>query len=200
MPPAAALKSLCLSTVLVVSCAAQGGSLSPLRLSPVRLSPKTNPEVASVTTRPAIIQRGKQPVKIVESHAVARGELLNASFRRASDEEVQEMEQTLEQYVIAFESLDLSHLRSTWPNLDRQYESGYQHVFASLKAASVKPRLDLRCAAPQFAGDTAKLLCTEIATYIEGNGKANNTKPAHISIQLQWQAGRWELEDMQRSR
>jgi hypothetical protein len=89
------LKSLRLCVVLAGSCAAQ------------KMNSGTSTPAERTDVRPAIIQRSAQGTQILTSPGKPAGELSSASFHVASDEEITGMEQTLEQYVVAFESLDL---------------------------------------------------------------------------------------------
>ncbi len=181
-----AIKSLSVLFVLVVSCAAQK----------VTLSSASAPEVVSSNVQPMIIQRAGHGAQVVESPSRGTAQVSGASFHMASDQEIQGMEQALEQYVAAFDSLDLTQVRNVWPDLDRQHESAFKNVFASLKSASMKPRLGLQCSVPRIADETANLQCMETVTYAADKGRPKQSGPAHVSIQLLGQADHWVLRDM----
>jgi hypothetical protein len=185
MSSVGAFKSLYLCVILIGSCAAQ---------NPNSVSSTTS--TAEPDIRPAIIQRGTQMAQIVAAPGKPGGEVASASFHVASDEEITGMEQTLEQYVIAFESLDLSEVQKVWPNLDKQHSKVFKSAFAAFKSSSAKPRLGLQCAVPRVAADTAKVECLETLTYIVGKGKTKAVGPEKVSIQLKGQSTHWVLQDM----
>ncbi len=181
MPSVGACKSLCLCIILVGLSAAQ----------------KTNPAAGSGgDVRPAIFQRGAQGVQIVASPSVSQAQLSTASFRLASNDEVDGMEQTLEHYVIAFESLSLPQVKQVWPDLDRQHTKAFKNVFEAFKGAESKPRLGLQCAVPKVAADTANVECLETLIYGVGKGKTKEVGPARVSIQLRGQSSHWVVLDM----
>ena len=180
MSSVGAFKSLFLGVLLVGSCVAQQANPAP---------------VASADIRPAIIQPA-QGVQVVASPGGASAQLSTASFHVASNEEINGMEKTLEQYVIAFESLDLSQVQQVWPSLDKQHSKAFKNVFASMKGASSKPRLALQCAVPRVTADTASVECMETVTYAVGKGKTKEAGPAKISIELKGQTSHWVVQDM----
>ena len=106
------------------------------------------------------------------------------------------MEQTLEQYVVAFESMQLSKMQEIWPTLDKQHVKAFKNAFAAFRSSSASPRLGLQCAVPRVAEDIANVECVEIVTYSVGKGKTKETGPAKVSIQLKGQSRHWVLEDM----
>jgi len=106
------------------------------------------------------------------------------------------MEQTLEQYVIAFESMELSQIQKVWPDLDRQHAKSFKSAFAAFKSSSANPRLGLQCATPRVTDDAASVQCTETVTYSVGKGKTKEVGPAKVSIQLKGQSAHWVLQDM----
>jgi hypothetical protein len=179
-------KSLCLCVILIGCCAAQN----------VNSASSTSARAARPDIRPAIIQRGAETAQIVAAPGKPGGEVASASFHVASDEEITAMEQTLEQYVIAFESLDLSEVQKVWPNLDKQHSKVFKSAFAAFKSSSANPRLGLECAVPRVAADTANIECVETVTYSVGKGKTKEAGPAKVSIQLKEQSTHWVLQDM----
>jgi hypothetical protein len=175
------LKFLGLSVVLTVCCAAQTTSSSGSIAGEVR---------------PAIIQRGAQSAQIVASPAASGAQVTAANFHVASGEEIEGMEQTLERYVVAFESLQLSKMQEVWPSLDKQHVKAFKNAFAAFQSSSANPRLGLQCAVPRVTEDTANVECLETVTYSVGKGKTKEAGPAKVSIQLKGQSRHWVLEDM----
>jgi hypothetical protein len=173
-------KALCLCGILVGSCVGQKAN-----------SPAGKPDI-----RPAIFQRGPQAVEVVASPSVSNAQLSNANFHRASDEEVNGMEQTLEQYVVAFESLDLSRVKQVWPDLDSKHMKAFKNVFESFKGASAAPRLGLQCSIPKVTDGVANVECLETVVYSVGKGKTKEAGPAKVEIQLKGQSSRWVMQDM----
>jgi hypothetical protein len=157
----------------------------------------TKPAVAAKTdARPAIIQRGPQAVQIVSSPGTADAQLSNAGFHLASGEEIDAMEQTLEQYVLAFESLSLPQVKQVWPELDTKHTKAFKEVFEAFKGAPAPPRLTLQCAIPKVTADLANVQCLETVTYSVGKGKTKDAGPAKVEIQLKGQSSHWVLQDM----
>ncbi len=181
MSSVGAVKSLCLCVVLTVCGFAQTKAPSGANGGDIR---------------PAIIQRGTQPVQVVASKDASGAPVTTARFHVASGEEVEGMEQTLEQYVIAFESLELSQMQKVWPSLDRQHQKAFKNAFAAFRSSSANPRLGLQCAVPRVSADTANVECMETVTYSVGKGKTKEAGPAKVSIQLKGQSRHWVLEDM----
>jgi hypothetical protein len=195
MSSVGAFKSLCACIALVVSCSAQTVNSASAASS---AGAGANGPAADVQAdvRPAIIQRSTQSAQIVAAGGAPGGQLSSASFHIASDEEITGMEQTLEQYVIAFKSLELAQIQKVWPDLDRQHTKVFKSAFATFKSSSANPRLGLQCAVPRVTADTANLDCTEIVTYTVGKGKHKQAGPARILIQLKGQSAHWVLADM----
>jgi hypothetical protein len=106
------------------------------------------------------------------------------------------MEQTLEQYVIAFENLSLPQVKQVWPDLDAKHAKALKGVFDAFKGNSGSPRLGLQCAIPRVAADTANVQCLETVTYHVGKGKTKEAGPAKVSIQMKGQASHWVVQDM----
>jgi hypothetical protein len=180
MSSVGAFKALCLCGVLAGSCMGQ----------------KANPAAAAgADTRPAIFQRGPQAVQIVASPAVSKAQLSTASFHLASNEEVDGMERTLEQYVTAFESLSIPQVKQVWPDLDQKHAKAFKDVFAVFKGEAA-PRLGLQCAIPKVAADKANVECVEKVTYSVGKGKTKEAGPARVEIQMEGQSGHWVVRDM----
>jgi hypothetical protein len=185
MSSVGAFKSLFLCFVLAAACTAQKANSAA----------NANPSGTTADIRPAIIQRGAQSAQIVAAPG-SGAQLSSASFHVASDEEVLGMEQTLEQYVIAFESLEISQIQKVWPDLDKQHVKTFKTAFAAFKSSSSNPRLGLQCAVPRVAADSANLQCSETVTYSVGKGKTKEAGPAKVSIQLKGQSRHWVLQDM----
>ena len=179
-------KALCLCGVMVGSCVGQKAKSAP--------SATKNEDI-----RPAIFQRGPQAVQIVASPSVSNAQLSTANFHVASDEEVNGMEKTLEQYVVAFESLSLPQVKQIWPDLDQKQMKAFKNVFEVFKGAATPPRLGLQCAIPKVAADTANVECLETVTYSVGKGKTKEAGPARVSIQLKGQSSHWVVQDMKGS-
>jgi len=173
------VKALCLCVLLVGLCAAQ----------------KANPVAAGSDIRPAIFQRGQavQPVAVSPSASNAQLSTVNAHI--ATDEEVNGMEQTLEQYVVAFENLSLPQVKQVWPDLDTKHAKAFKDLFAALKGQP-SPRLGLQCAIPKVSVETANVDCLETVTYSVGKGKTKEAGPAKVFIQLKGKSGHWLVQDM----
>jgi hypothetical protein len=173
-------RALCLCGILVGSCVGQ----------------KANPAAGkSADIRPAIFQRGPLAIQIVESPNASNAQLSTASFHVASNEEIDGMEHTLEQYVTAFESLSIPQVKQVWPDLDQKHTKAFKDVFAVFKGGTA-PRLGLQCAIPKVAADTANVECLETITYTLDKGKSKEAGPARISIQLKGQSSHWVVQDM----
>ena len=179
MSSVGAFKSLCLCGIFVGACVAQ----------------KANP-AGKEDVRPAIFQRGPLAVEIMESPSMSNAQLSTANFHLASNEEVDGMELTLEQYVAAFESLSLPQVKQIWPDLDQKHSKAFKDVFATFKGAAAPPRLGLQCAIPKVSEGTANVQCLETVTYSVGKGKTKEAGPAQVEIQLKGQAGHWVVLDM----
>lgn len=184
MTTAGTFKILCLCVILAVPCVAQ-------KANPVDT---TEPKV-----RPAIFQRGLQTAQVVQAPGVVNAQLSSASFHAASSEEVDGMEHTLEQYVVAFENLDLTQIRQVWPKLDSKHMKAFKDVFSAMKSASAAPRLGLQCAIPNVSDGVADVQCTETVTYSVGKGKTKEAGPAKILIQLKGESSHWIMQDMKGS-
>lgn len=177
-------RALCLCGVLAGACVAQ----------------KANPVAAAKPDiRPAIFQRAPQALQVVESPGASNAQLSSASLHLASKEEVDGMEQTLEHYVIAFESLDLSQIKQIWPDVDAKHMKAFKDVFEAMKGASAAPRLGLQCVVPNVNAGTANVECMETVTYAAGRGKTKVAGPAKISIQLKGESSHWVMQDMKGS-
>jgi hypothetical protein len=179
MPSVGAIKALCLCGILAGSCASQTAN------------PAGN---TGADVRPAIFQRGAQSVQGVTSPSVSYAQLAGGNHL-ASNEEVDGMERTLEQYVVAFESLSLPQVKQVWPDLDQKHTKAFKDVFAVFKGAE-GPRLGLQCAIPHVSADMANVECLETVTYHLGKGKTKEAGPAKVSIWLRGQSGHWVVQDM----
>lgn len=149
--------------------------------------------------RPAIFQRN---LPTVEASATPSGaQLSRASFRMASNDEVNGMEQTLGGYVTAFENLNLAAMQQVWPDLDRQHATAFKDLFASFKGASATPHVVLQCGVPQVTLDKANTECRETIAYQTGKGKGKTKElgPVGVSIQLKGESGNWVISDMKGS-
>lgn len=184
MASANTLNTLCLCGILAGVCVAQ-------RANPVAT---TKPEV-----RPAIFQRGLQTAQVVQVPGIVNAQLSSASFHAASSEEVDGMEHTLEQYVVAFENLDLTQIKQVWPNLDSKHMKALKDVFSAMKSASAAPRLGLQCAIPNVSAGVADVQCMETVIYSVGKGKTKEAGPAKVSIQLKEESSHWIMQDMKGS-
>jgi hypothetical protein len=180
MSSAGTFRTLCLCGLLAGSCVAQKANLAA---------------GAGADVRPAIFQREPQAVKGVASPNVSYAQLAGANFHLASNEEVDGMERTLEQYVVAFESLSLPQVKQVWPDLDQKHSKALKDVFAVFKGAAA-PRLGLQCAVPKVEADTANVECLETVTYHVGKNRVQEAGPAKISIQMKGQASHWVVQDM----
>jgi hypothetical protein len=192
MPSVGAFKALCLCGILAGSCAAQ----RPSSDAGASQDGKDN------DIRPAIFQRettAANPLaaraQIVAAPGASKVQLSAANFHVASDEEVNGMEQTLEQYVTAFESLSVPQVKQVWPDLDQKHSKALKDMFAAFKG-STAPRLGLQCAIPKVGGDVANVECLETMTYHVSKGKTKEAGPAKISIQMRGQSGHWVVQDM----
>jgi hypothetical protein len=174
-------KALCLCGILASSCAGQ------------KVAPANG---KSADVRPAIFQRGSLAMPVVASPNISKAQLSGTSFHMASMEEVDAMEQTLEQYVAAFESLSLPQVKQVWPDLDQKHSKALKDVFAVFKGAAAPPRLGLTCAIPKVTADTAQVECQETVTYSVGKGKTKDAGPARVEIQLRGESGHWVVQDM----
>ena len=175
-----AFKTLCLCGLLVGMCAGQ----------------QSGSAAAKMEIRPAIFQRMPQSLQIVTSQGTSGGQLSSASYHVASDAEVDGMEQTLEQYVVAFESLSLPQIKQVWPEVDSKHAKAFKDVFSAFKGTSPAPRLELQCAIPRVESGTANVECKETVTYAVGRGKTKEAGPIKVSIELKGQASRWVVRDM----
>jgi len=178
-----ALKVLCFVWVMVSLCSAQ----KAIPASDMSLEGGPN-------SRPAIFQR-TMPVSLDGP------QLSRVNLRLASDVEVGGMEQTLEKYAAAFESLNLAEMKQVWPDLDRQHATAFKEVFAGFKGVSSTPRLGLQCAVPEVTAGTANVECRETIKYRVGKGKGKDRElgPVRVLIQLKDQSGRWVVSDMKGS-
>jgi hypothetical protein len=178
-----ALKVLCFVVVMVGLCLAQKATPA----SDVSLEGGPN-------SRPAIFQR-------MVAVSLDGPQLSRVNLRLASDLEMGGMEATLEKYVSAFESLNLTQMKQVWPELDRQHATAFKEVFAGFKGASSTPRLGLQCAVPEVAAGTANVDCRETIKYRVGKGKGKDRElgPVRLLIQLTDQSGHWVVSDMKGS-
>jgi hypothetical protein len=183
---ARALEMWCFCLVLIGSCSAQQVSSVP---GPV-------PDVAN-SVRPRIIQRGQgtQSAQLVVSEKL-NGQITSASFRPASSEELEGMEQTLEKYTTAFENLSLPEVRQVWPALDPPHEAAFKKVFAAFRETAWTRRLGLECAAPKVTGETASVECSETLTYGKAKAKLQQVGPTRVAILLKGQSSEWVVADM----
>ena len=109
------------------------------------------------------------------------------------------MEQTLEHYVLAFESLDVAQIQQIWPELDAKHTKAFKDVFAAMKDAAVAPRLGLQCLVPDVNAGLANVQCMQTVTYSVRKGKTKVAGPAKVSIQLKVQSSHWIMQDMKGS-
>lgn len=177
-----------------------GGMLKVLCLcgvmAGVGMAQKASPAAGKpAEVRPAIFQRGSSAVQIVASSKTAP-QLSTTAFHVASNEEVDGMEHTLEQYVTAFERLSLPDVKQVWPELDQKHTKAFKDVFAAFKGMAAPPRLGLTCEIPKVTEGTADVQCMETVTYEISKGKKKEAGPARVSILLKGQAGNWVVLDM----
>lgn len=184
MMPAGTFKTLCLCGILAGMCVAQMSGPAA---------------AAKPDVRPAIFQRGLQTAQVVQAPGIVKTQVSSASFHAASNEEIDGMEHTLEQYVVAFESLDLTQIKQVWPNLDSKRMKAFKDVFSAMKSASVAPRMGLQCAVPNVSAGVADVQCMETVTYSVGKGKTKEAGPAKVSIQLKEESSHWVMQDMKGS-
>jgi hypothetical protein len=184
---AGAFVVLCLGVILVGSCFAEDGKISA-----------KSTEIATGSARPHIFQSdaGAQELRSAVAADRRGGQVSGASIRAASAEELDAMEQTLDKYRTAFESLSLAQMRQVWPELDRRRASALKDVFEYLRSSKTTPQLGLECAPPTVIGDSAKVECREKLAYRDANGKSKEVKPAMVSIQLKKQSDNWIVETM----
>lgn len=109
------------------------------------------------------------------------------------------MEHTLEQYVVAFERLDMDGIKQIWPELDSKHMKAFKDVFSALKGASTAPRLGLQCVIPNVNAGRANVECMQTVTYTVGKGKPKVAGPAKVSIQLRGESSHWVMQDMKGS-
>ena len=158
-------------------------------------SANMNPE-SSASVRIFQGNSNSQKFQIAVAKDVNSAQLSNASIRAASSEELGGMEQTLQNYRTAFDSLSLPQIRQVWPSLDRKRESALKDVFKFLKESKGAPNLGLECAPPTVVGDSAKVACRETFAYTDGKGRNKSAKPAMVSISLKKQSDNWVVETM----
>ena len=111
-------------------------------------------------------------------------------------EAINAVEETLERYEAAFNSMSLGSVHQLWPSLDRQHDAALNQVFSFFKERSLKPALELSCQLPTVDGKSARLLCQESLAYTDPKGKRTEVKPAKISISLVEVSGNWVVESM----
>lgn len=181
-----AAKVLCFIVLTVGIVAAQKAASS--------ITPKAD---SQLETRPRIFQKSA----VLKTSATSpSAHLSGTDSRLASDQELEEMERTLEGYVTAFENLSLAGLRQVWPDLDRRRATALKDVFAGLKGGSPTRRVDLQCSTPQLTTDSADVQCIETVTYRLGKEKDNRELgPVGVSIQMKSQSGHWIISDMKGS-
>lgn len=150
-----------------------------------------------ITPRPAIFQRNTAAVTAKAN--VSTAQLSPASYRFASENELDGMERTLSGYVAAFESLNLTGVKQVWPDLDRQHTKAFKDLFAGFKGATTSPHMVLQCAVPKLSADTADAECRETITYQTGKGKTKELGPVGVLIQLKGDSGHWVVADMKGS-
>lgn len=179
------LEILCFSFVLIGSCSGQNAS------------PVAAQVAANDAPRPRIFQRGQGPkslqLAVSNEHA---GQVTAASFRVASSEEVEGMEQTLERYTTAFEHLSLPEIRQVWPGLDREHETAFKKVFAAFQETKWTRSLGMECAAPKVTGEMASVECLETLTYGKPKSKSKEVGPTRVAIVLKGQSSNWVVADM----
>jgi len=186
------LEVLCFCFALIGSGSAQKMSSSP---GPVPDSVNHNTKIGG--NRPRIFQQGQgaQSPQLVVSGKVS-AQITAASFRPASSEELEGMEQTLEKYAAAFENLSLPEVRQVWPALDRQHEKALKEVFAAFRETAWTRSLGLECAAPKVTGEIASVECLETLTYGKAKGKLQEAGPTRIAVLLKGEASKWVVADM----
>lgn len=181
------LEVMCFCWALIGWCSAQKISSAP---EPV-------PEMASNNNRHRIFQRGQgsQSFQLAVSSEHS-AQVTPASFRVASGEELEGMEQTLEKYTAAFENLSLSEVCQVWPGLDREHETAFKKVFVAFREAAWTRSLGLECAAPKVTGETASVECLETLTYGKAKGKSKEVGPTRVAILMKGQSSNWVVADM----
>jgi len=132
-------------------------------------------------------------VATTSSHAA---QVNNASFRRASSEELGGMELTLQRYRTAIENLSLPQVHQVWPSLDRRRDAALKEAFEYLRSMSATPRMGLECVSPMVIGESAKVECRESLAYKDAKGKPKVVKPTRVSILLRKQGDNWIVETM----
>ena len=179
------LEALCFCLVLISFCSAQN------------VSSDRGPVITNNGTRPRIFQRsqGSQSFQLAVSNEHA-GQVTAASFRIASGEELEGMEQTLEKYTAAFENLSLPEIRQVWPGLDREHEAAFKKVFAAFQETKWTRNLGLECAAPKVTGETASVECLETLKYGKAKGKSKEVGPTRVAIVLKGRSSNWVVADM----
>jgi len=193
-------KILCLCGVLAGSALAQKTSPAPAKAPAKTQTEVSTKDVSSKTgaakpeMRPAIFQPG--PTELQVSATPGMAQLSTANFHLASNEEVDGMEQTLEQYVTAFERLSLAEVKQVWPELDQKHSKAFKDVFAAFRQMAAPPRLGLTCAIPKVSEGLANVDCLETVTYEVSKGKTKEAGPAKVSIQLKGESRRWVVQDM----
>jgi hypothetical protein len=125
----------------------------------------------------------------------------SATSMRAADlrtpvEAINAVEETLQRYEAAFDSMSLGSVHQVWPSLDRQRDAALNEVFSFFKERSLTPALELSCQLPTVDGKSARLLCQESLSYTDPKGKRTEVKPAKISISLVEVSGNWVVESM----
>jgi hypothetical protein len=183
-------KGLCLCGLLVGSCLGQKANPAPVAGKAADIRP------AIFQRQPLSLPHGAQAGQIVTAPTVSKAQLSSAGFHLASNEEVDGMEKTLEQYVVAFENLSLPQVKQVWPDLDEKHMKAFKDVFSVFKGAAAPPRLGLECAIPKVTADTANVECLETVTYTVGKGKPKEAGPAKVSIELKGQSGHWVVQEM----
>lgn len=163
----------------------------------------------NISTRPSTVQNPvknsanlepKKPPRPSIGSVSACGLLLNSCStgppQSLGAEELTEMEQTLEKYAAAFESLSLPQVRQVWPGLDLEHETAFKKVFAAFRETAWTRSLALECAAPQVSGETANVECLQTLNYGKPKGKSKEVGPSRVAILLRGQSSNWVVADM----
>jgi hypothetical protein len=97
----------------------------------------------------------------------------------------------LADYERAAEARDLDLLRTVWPAAPESL----RRSFASMKSQSV----DLRgCAAPEFDGDRASIVCDELVSVVGAGGISPPAVRSTVTFHLQRAGEGWEIAEIRR--
>ncbi len=141
-------------------------------------------------------EQSSQGLAVAASTSSHAAQVSNASFRRASSEELGGMELTLQTFRAAIENLSLPQVHQVWPGLDRRREVALKEAFEYLRSMSATPRMGLECVSPTVIGESARVECRESLAYKDAKGKPKVVKPTRVSILLRKQGDNWIVETM----